>query len=40
MEVDVCIKGTPKTLDKRDCASPCRGFGVTGFTGQMGGIVR
>jgi hypothetical protein len=24
--VDVCIKGTAKTLDQRNCASPCRGF--------------
>jgi len=30
-------KGTPKTLDKRDCARPCRGFGVTGFAGQVRG---
>jgi hypothetical protein len=37
MEVDVCVKGTAKTLDQRDCASPCRGFGVTGFAGQMCG---
>ena len=37
MEVDVCIQGTAKTLDQRDCASPCRGFGVTGFAGQMCG---
>ena len=33
----MCIKGTAKTLDKRDCASPCRGLGITGFAGQMRG---
>jgi len=37
MEVDVRIQGTTKTLDQRDSASPCRGFGVTGFGGQMRG---
>jgi len=37
VKVAVCIKGTAKTLDQRDCASPCRGFGVTGFVGQMCG---
>jgi hypothetical protein len=35
--VDVCIQGAAKTLDQRDCANPCRGFGETGFAGQMRG---
>jgi len=33
MVVNIQIEGAPKTLDQRDCASPCRGFGVTGFAG-------
>jgi hypothetical protein len=37
MVVNVQIEGAPKTLDQRDSASPCRGFGVTGFAGQMRG---
>ena len=37
MVVNIQIEGAPKTLDQRDCASPCRGFGVTGLAGQMRG---
>jgi len=37
MEVDICIKGAPKTLDLHDCASLCGGFGKTGFVDQMRG---